>query len=44
LESASAERSRDALTRLAAKLNAVPRRCLGYRTPAEVFAAALSAI
>jgi IS30 family transposase len=44
LESACGDRSREALTRLAAKLNAVPRRCLGYRTPAEVFAEALSAI
>lgn len=44
LESGTMERSPDALQALAAKLNAVPRRCLGYRTPAEAFARALSAI
>lgn len=42
LESGSTDRSPEALTRLVAKLNAVPRRCLGYRTPAEAFAEALS--
>lgn len=41
LESAVAERSGDALERLAARLNGVPRRCLDYRTPAEVFAEAM---
>jgi transposase, IS30 family len=38
LESATADRSPNALSRLAAQMNAVPRRCLGYRTPAEIFA------
>ena len=42
LDSPVAERSPEALARLAARLNAVPRRCLEYRTPAEVFAEAVS--
>ena len=35
---APAERlASDSLDTLAGRLNATPRRCLGYRTPAEVF-------
>jgi IS30 family transposase len=42
LDSAPGDRTPAALAVLAQKLNATPRRCLRYRTPAEVFAEALS--
>ncbi|CAO3358121.1 hypothetical protein [Azospirillum palustre] len=38
-----AERNGAALSALAKRLNDTPRRCLDYRTPAEVFAANLAA-
>jgi IS30 family transposase len=44
LDSTAGERSAAALSALADKLNATPRRCLNYRTPNEVFAEALSMI
>lgn len=44
LTSAEADRSTLALTALATRLNNTPRRCLGYRTPAEVFTANLAAL
>jgi len=44
LDSTAGERSAAALSALADKLNATPRRCLNYRTPDEVFAEALSLI
>lgn len=42
LDAALVERTPEALARLAERLNAMPRRCLEYRTPAEVFAEATS--
>ena len=36
-EAAPGTLSRDQLRRLADRLNGTPRRCLGYRTPREVF-------
>jgi len=44
LDSAPEDRSSGALRLLARRLNDTPRKCLGYRTPAEVFAAQLEAI
>ena len=38
------QRSQPALTDVARRLNDTPRRCLGYRTPAEVFAANVTAL
>jgi IS30 family transposase len=43
LESAAGDQTPEALQRLAAKLKAVPRRCLGYRAPTEVFSEAVAA-
>ena len=37
-------RAQPALAEVARRLNATPRRCLGYRTPAEVFTANLAAL
>jgi transposase, IS30 family len=42
-EAAPGTLSRDQLRRLADRLNDTPRRCLGYRTPREVFEAHLAA-
>jgi transposase, IS30 family len=42
-EAAPGTLSRDQLGRLADRLNDTPRRCLGYRTPREVFEAHLAA-
>jgi IS30 family transposase len=42
LDSAPGDRSPGALCLLAQRLNDTPRRCLGYRTPAEVFTAQLA--
>ena len=44
LASAAEERSSAALANVAERLNATPRRCLGYRTPAEVFASNLASL
>ena len=44
LASAAEERSSAALANVAERLNATPRRCLGYRTPAEVFASTLASL
>ena len=44
LASSETERTPAALTALARRLNDTPRRCLGYRTPAEVFAANLASL
>ncbi len=44
LASSEIERTPAALTALARRLNDTPRRCLGYRTPAEVFAANLASL
>lgn len=44
LASPEADRSAPALAALAQHLNNIPRRCLDYRTPAEVFAANLAAL
>ncbi|HYC03504.1 MAG TPA: helix-turn-helix domain-containing protein [Azospirillaceae bacterium] len=40
--SVARDRSPAALSALSDKLNATPRRCLGYRTPTEVFQARLA--
>ncbi|MEE3625020.1 IS30 family transposase [Nitrospirillum sp. BR 11752] len=42
LDSAPGDRSPGALSALCERLNATPRRCLNYRTPAEVFHAKLA--
>jgi len=42
LDSAPQDRSPAALAALSQKLNTTPRRCLGYRTPAEVFQTSLA--
>lgn len=44
LASPETERTSAALTALARRLNDTPRRCLDYRTPAEVFAANLASL
>lgn len=44
LASPETERTPAALTALARRLNDTPRRCLDYRTPAEVFAANLASL
>ncbi|CAO3436283.1 IS30 family transposase [Azospirillum argentinense] len=44
LATAEADRTVGALNALAERLNNTPRRCLGYLTPAEVFAASLAAL
>ncbi|MEC4590931.1 IS30 family transposase, partial [Nitrospirillum amazonense] len=42
LDSAPGDRYPGALSALCERLNATPRRCLNYRTPAEVFHAKLA--
>ncbi len=44
LDSAPEQRSAGPLSPLAHQLNSTPRKCLGYRTPAEVFAAQLETL
>lgn len=44
LASTATERSAATLARVAERLNGTPRRCLGYRTPAEVFQAGLDLV
>ena len=43
IDSTISERTSEALVALTARLNTTPRRCLGYRTPAEAFHDALAA-
>lgn len=44
LESVPGDRSPGVLSQLSARLNAIPHRCLGYGTPAEVFTEPLSMV
>ena len=44
LTAAESDRTDTALVLLANRLNSTPRRCLGYQTPTEVFAAHLEAL
>ncbi|WP_299819567.1 hypothetical protein [uncultured Jannaschia sp.] len=43
-ETPVADLTENALTKLCARLNGTPRKCLGYATPAEAFAAEMKRI